>query len=306
MRSILTNSYNTTLLRRSASKLVAKQWSELFGVDVGCTFHKTEIIELWQCNDTGFRWYEPEEAAGGADLYNQLENFSWYYCEEKWEFMVAAEILKKYDNVLEVGCGFGYFLQLAQSKCSSVAGLELNRSAANVARGKAFKVFEEDLDSLADRLGDGSFDVICSFQVLEHVYNPRVFLEQMLRNLKVGGRLIIAVPNSAVMRSVDPNNDVLLNQPPHHMGHWDVSVFQALQSFLPIRLVSIHMEPLSEEHIEWMLVGYLRNFFSFIGPVFARLLINRYSTLPLKLALKAGLRRFIPGHTLLVEFEKRE
>ena len=38
--------------------------------------------------------------------------------------------------------------------------------------------------------------------------------------------------------------------------------------------------------------------------VYTRLLINRYSTLPLQWILKAGLRKFLPGHTLLVELEK--
>ena len=283
---------------------ISEKWHDGMGIDVGDRFRSLTTIECWQCNDTGFRWYEPPEAAGGGELYSQLEKFDWYYMPEKWEFSAVCNLLAKDDRVLEVGVGFGFFLEACRLKNITVSGVELSSSAAERAREKGFEIFEENLDELAERIGSNHFDVICSFQVLEHVSQPREFLEGMLRNLKVGGRLILSVPNAAVMRRIDPDNQNLLNQPPHHMGQWDENVFRSLQTVIPVRLKSIHREPLASYHVAWIVNGYLRNFFSPLGETLPRLLVNRYSTLPLQWILKAGPRKFLPGHTLLVELEK--
>jgi 2-polyprenyl-3-methyl-5-hydroxy-6-metoxy-1,4-benzoquinol methylase len=304
MQSSITQSGNTTVLNTINPKDISEKYRNAMGVDVGDEFRSLSTIEFWQCNDTGFRWYEPAKAAGGGELYRQLEKFDWYYMPEKWEFSAARNLISKEDRVLEVGVGFGFFLEACRSDGIGISGVELNPSAAKRAREKGFEIFEENLGDLAERIGKDHFDVICSFQVLEHVSKPREFLEGMLRNLKVGGRLILSVPNAAVMRRIDPNNQDLLNQPPHHMGHWDENVFRSLQTVLPVRLRSVHREPLASYHVAWMVNSYLRKFLSPLGKTLPRLLINRYSTLPLQWILKAGLRKFLPGHTLLVELEK--
>lgn len=67
---------------------------------------------------------------------------------------------------------------------------------------------------------------------------------------------------------------------------------------------SIHYEPLASYHVLWITNAFLRNKFSFLGKKLSRLLINRFSTLPIQWLLKLGLRKYFPGHTLLVEIEK--
>jgi hypothetical protein len=79
------------------------------------------------------------------------------------------------------------------------------------------------------------------------------------------------------MRKVDPDNEDLLNQPPHHMSHWDEKVFRSLEHLLPLRVISAHCEPLASYHISWMLNGYLRSVLAPLGSTLPRLLINRYT-----------------------------
>jgi SAM-dependent methyltransferase len=182
--------------------------------------------------------------------------------------------------------------------------MELNQSAAKRVREKGFEVFEESLDDLANRLGECNFDALCSFQVLEHVSDPREFFEGMLRNLKVGGRLIISVPNAAVMSRIDPDRQDLLNQPPHHMSHWDVEVFRALEKILPIKLKATYREPLASYQVSGMVIGFIRGLMPHLGKTLPRLLINRYTILPLHWLLNLGIKNLLPGHTLVVEIEK--
>jgi SAM-dependent methyltransferase len=169
-------------------------------------------------------------------------------------------------------------------------------------RSLGFAVHQLMLHDLSETTSE-RFDAICSFQVLEHVSNPREFLDGMIGVLRPGGTIILSVPNAAVMRKIDPDNQDLLNQPPHHMGHWDEDALRALERLLPLKVRSVHREPLASYHIGWMVNGYLRGLLSPLGKTTSRLLVNRYSTLPLQWLMRAGMSRFFPGHTLLVEFQ---
>ena len=47
------------------------------------------------------------------------------------------------------------------------------------------------------------------------------------------------------------------------MGHWDKKVFLSLEKILPLKVKSIHYEPLADYHAEWIINGYLRKNFIF-------------------------------------------
>lgn len=304
MNSILTGADTAQVVARLNTVEIAENWRRSFSIDVGQDFIELGSIDYLQCDATGFRWYSPSGAAGGSALYEQLEKFDWYYMQDKWEFSRALSLLDPGNSVLEVGVGEGNFLIKARNNGFSAEGVELNPKGAERARALGFEVYEKTLQELRKDIAN-RFDTICSFQVLEHVPDPRSFLEGMINLLRPGGKLILSVPNASVMRKIDPNNQDLLNQPPHHLGHWDEGVFRTLARFLPLKVKSVHYEPLADHHIGWMVTGYLRNLLPPLGKNIPRLLVNRYSTFPLQLLMRAGLKRFFLGHTLLVELEYR-
>lgn len=302
MKSILTGKSGVQVLSRINSADVAANWQKSLSIDVGEDFKRMGFVDYLQCDVTGFRYYSPSEAAGEAALYEQLEKFDWYYMKDKWEFSAALALLEAGEPVLEVGVGEGNFLLKARNAGFDVQGVELNPKGAGRARELGFEIYENTLQELRS-IKESKYAAICSFQVLEHVPDPRHFLEGMIALLRPRGRLIISVPNAKVMREIDPNNQDLLNQPPHHMGHWDESVFRSLERILPLKVISVHHEPLADYHITWFVTGYLRKFLSPLGKSISRLLVNRYTTLPITLLVRAGFKKFIPGHTLLVELE---
>jgi 2-polyprenyl-3-methyl-5-hydroxy-6-metoxy-1,4-benzoquinol methylase len=302
MISMLTGQDNAELLEDLSPMKISDDWQKSLSIDVGNDFRRLSKIEYWMCPKTKFCWYAPQEAAGGEELYKQLQKFDWYYMPDKWEFNMALSLLPAGCSILEIGVGRGHFLQFAKKRGYFAQGVELNSLGASQARSLGFQVHELMLDDIAQKTST-RFDAICSFQVLEHVPDPRKFFDGMLSLLKPGGKLILSVPNAAVLRKVDPRNLSLLNQPPHHMSHWDEGIFRALEEYFPVKVTSVHHEPLATHHLAWMVSGYLKNFLSPLGERITRLIVNRYTILPIQWMTRIGIRRFVPGHTLLVELE---
>ena len=105
-------------------------------------------------------------------------------------------------RILEVGCGRGMTLltikqrQEKLGKTCEVVGVDISEDAFATAKERldaAYLMDAEDEDFTA--YPPGYFDVIIIIHVLEHVVNPWVFLRKWLRYLKVGGHLVIGVPN---------------------------------------------------------------------------------------------------------------
>ena len=96
-------------------------------------------------------------------------------------------------NLLDIGCGTGDFLQIAQKNNWQVFGIEPNEQARNIAYLKTNNlVFETNqLTSLEKQ----SFDVITLWHVLEHLPKLDEQISILKGLLKENGTLVIAVPN---------------------------------------------------------------------------------------------------------------
>lgn len=229
-------------LERSIAAIdLVDAYRKQFGYDATHVFIGVQEVGVYRCS-TGFGFYYPFSLAGDESLYKRLEEFEWNYKEDKWEHDAALPYIRAGDKVLDVGCGEGNFLSKAQKMGAVVAGIELNKKAAKIATDKDVKVHEELLDQHA--LNE-YYDVVTSFQVLEHVANPLAFVKGCIRVLRPGGTLVIGVPNNESFIRLDAN--LILNQPPHHMGLWNRSSLFALARITDLEVVAFDTEPLAEK-----------------------------------------------------------
>jgi SAM-dependent methyltransferase len=95
---------------------------------------------------------------------------------------------------LDVGCGSGSVLGVAQALGWQVAGVEVDEAAARKARRFSPRVHAGDL--LGAPFAAGEFDVVTSFHVLEHVPDPVAAVRRMLEWLDRDGLLVLEVPNA--------------------------------------------------------------------------------------------------------------
>lgn len=96
-------------------------------------------------------------------------------------------------RLLDIGCNEGRGLELYRKNGFDAQGLEINATAAEVARSKGFVVHVQPVDWLRPR---EPYDTAVLSNVLEHAANPRHMLVHVRRILKPGGQVWISCPNS--------------------------------------------------------------------------------------------------------------
>jgi len=157
------------------------------------------------------------------------------------------ELVKKINpsgRLLEIGCGRGYFLSLAQKNGFTVQGIEIAPYAARYAR-KEFNVDVQTGDMEKMQIPDAKYDVITLWHVLEHFYNPVAVLRKVYNMLDENGFLLIEVPNLNSIKfclANDSNRWVGGNHPRYHLSFFTKSSLARIllhSGFRYINLVTI-------------------------------------------------------------------
>lgn len=122
-------------------------------------------------------------------------------------------------TVLDAGCGEGYGAALLAGSAARVVGLDRGEAIAT-ARGRhgapnlEYRVHDLDrVGSLGER-----FDLVVSFQVIEHLADPAAFLRGLLACVAPGGTLLVSTPNRLMTVSENP----------YHLREWTAPELHAL------------------------------------------------------------------------------
>ncbi|OYP38919.1 class I SAM-dependent methyltransferase [Rhodopirellula sp. MGV] len=95
-------------------------------------------------------------------------------------------------SVLDIGCGYGYFLQEAEGYFRQRYGTDYSAGALAQAKWFVDKVYQGGIDDVPE---EEQFDCVVAFHVIEHVYDPTTFVNSLYRRLKPGGTMILAAPD---------------------------------------------------------------------------------------------------------------
>lgn len=153
--------------------------------------------------------------------------------------------------VLDIGCGTGDFLTVAQTKGWKGLGIEPSLKAQTISKSKGVTILE-NIESLADE----SVDVVTMWHVLEHVPDLNQQIIAIKRVLKKGGILIVAVPN---FKSYDANHYGkywAAYDTPRHLWHFSQNAIKRifdnydmkLEHTKPMWFDSFYVSMLSEKY----------------------------------------------------------
>ncbi len=96
-------------------------------------------------------------------------------------------------TVLDVGCSVGMMMHFLQEEGFQPEGVELNARTAAIAEENGFKVFKDFLEKAP--YPPQSFDYVFLGDIIEHVNNPRTFLQNCRKFLKKTGKIVVVTPN---------------------------------------------------------------------------------------------------------------
>lgn len=181
------------------------------------------LCSMIRLNDSSGRTVIERSACSncGSTSFTRLPSKDWFshYYKTKWQPKQSEEVkdskfardydliiehinnlnLSKESKICEIGCGYGGILrQLMAKGYKNVCGIEPSPARAEFAKNKLgvpiYSGLVEAVTQSKEFQLEGSFDLIFSNHVLEHIYDPIEVVELLKKMLKPGGFIITVVP----------------------------------------------------------------------------------------------------------------
>jgi len=193
-----------------------------------------------RCNDCGMGWTAdppPEEEAGNyylseeyishSDRKQSIADYIYHLARSfmlsRKRRLVVSAVGKKTGSLVDIGSGTGYFAAFMKKRGWQVTGIEISDNAReySVARFAIRAVTPAEIREMPP----GSADCITFWHVLEHLYDPDMWMGEVNRILRDDGRCIIALPNFASADSTWFRNRWAALDVPRHLWHFTPAAF---------------------------------------------------------------------------------
>src|SRR5271163_3631850 len=172
----------------------------------------------WRCplcgwepsREAGFVSFAPELSRSNdgmrAEDFGQLRtlegNHFWFQSRNRLLQWALHKYFRQAGRLFEVGCGTGFVLSGFRAAFPELrlGGSEIYSHALRFAQERLPKVSLFQMDARRMPFA-GEFDVICAFDVLEHIEEDAVVLAMLNRAVRPGGGLMLTVPQHAFLWS---------------------------------------------------------------------------------------------------------
>ena len=150
----------------------------------------------------------------GGYTYSDLRPVSKETIDSFSKLLDCFEEYRDTGNILDLSCGQGDFLFEAKKRNWSVYGSEYSQAAAELCAQRGIIMHQGDLTN--NIFGDVKFDVITSFEVIEHINNPNEFMSLTGRKLQEKGLVYCTTPNfNSLLRYFERDRFMMINYPEH-------------------------------------------------------------------------------------------
>jgi len=173
---------------------------------------KEDAWNIVQCTNCGFVYVNPQPDENYLKQHYQNYLPTSQNRIENWNYMMSGVFRKSLDiinkstystnpkKLLDIGCGYGFFLQMATERNWLASGIDLSKKATLYAKSKGLDVSNANLFEKNYR--DKEFNVVTMFYVLEHLLDPVKYLQEVHRILKPHGLLLVRVPHTTPIAKI--------------------------------------------------------------------------------------------------------
>ena len=175
---------------------------------------------------------EEAEALYGKDYFHGQE-YSDYKRDKKIlqkNFSHRLKTLEKFkqathSDLLEIGCAYGYFLDLSKNRFKTVKGVDISADAVKYAAD------ELHLDAKSGnyiKMEKTSFDVCCMWDTIEHLGEPDKFISKISEEISQGGLLAVTTGDIGSLNARLRGKKWRQIHPPTHLHYFSVKTLKKL------------------------------------------------------------------------------
>lgn len=205
------------------------------------SFKKFDEIADWKivkCKKCGYVFTNPRPSEKDLpnyytfDYYKDERHYKKFFNEngslrnDSDDYMNRIRIIETYVSkrgaLLEIGAAHGDFLYALKNRGWKTSGIEISEDAVKIAKEKNnIDLYTGTLESFESK---NKFDVICMFQTLEHLPNPKFLIDKSFELLNPNGIIVIEVPNiNSFDMKINFERKRLSYDLPRHLSHFSPS-----------------------------------------------------------------------------------
>lgn len=176
-----------------------------------CNIDNTRLLfrkdgyRIVECKRCGLIFVNPRKE-GVLEIYNEsyykdggyyqdyIRNGENYVYSFKKRIEVLSGFLNPGSTVLDIGCAYGFFLEVASEAGYKAEGIEVNKYMVENVKNR-LNIPCYLCEALTDFKSDKKYDCISFFDSIEHMENPRASVAKAGEMMDEGGLLVITTPN---------------------------------------------------------------------------------------------------------------
>jgi SAM-dependent methyltransferase len=147
-------------------------------------------------------------------------------------FAARLEVLRRFlparrpASLLEIGCAYGWFLELVKNEFSPCRGIDITADGVATARARGLDAVQGD--ALTTDLGSEPYDAVCLWDTIEHLPNPERYLERARALTRPGSVIAITTGDIGSLMARLRGRRWRLIHPPTHLHYFTRPSIEAM------------------------------------------------------------------------------
>jgi 2-polyprenyl-3-methyl-5-hydroxy-6-metoxy-1,4-benzoquinol methylase len=249
--SFLSSGDNMYSITDDVPLLLAEKKTEITNSTLHTDFKSNfDYKQHYQQDASYFDYFKEHESAADKEEIRRLNQVIIHHVSEKAEL------------ILDVGCGNGWVAKYFLPKRKKVVSMDI--SVTNPAKVLKESPGENHAAIVADAyhlpFKKNTFDAIIASEIMEHVYDPKLFIANLMDVLKPGGRLIITTPYN---EKIEYFLCVHCNKPTPKHAHLHSFSEKNIAEFIPKEYTDYKTEKFANKYLVRLRLDLLMSFLPF-------------------------------------------
>lgn len=206
-------------------------------------FKESSLKEFYQIVDSG----QAKITESESDFYTEIYS----------KGLSATTKYVKGGKLLDVGCGSGFFLDIAKKKKWATTGVELSPTDVTIARSHGHEIYTDLIEDITFK---EKFDVITLWDVFEHIVEGHPYLKRLSKLLTKDGVIFMQIPNSGSLAARIMREKCNMFHTLGHVSLYNPQTIELMAQKSGFKIV--HMETVISE------IAVMNNFLNYEHPYF--------------------------------------